>query len=98
VLTAGPYWKHFPSVLFALATSEPQTAAWPHMVFVPAGEIFDKDSWIDCSNLYWLRKDPYLSNSEYKGQLDDDVMERVNDALQVGTGVEDGSQFLKTEL
>lgn len=97
LLQAGAYWKHFPSLLVALATSEPPIVAYPHMVAVPAGTAgLPAATWIDCGDLYRLNKDPYLTLAEYVGQLPASMMELVADALLIGTGTIDGADYLKT--
>jgi mRNA-degrading endonuclease toxin of MazEF toxin-antitoxin module len=97
LLQAGPYWRHFPSLLVALITSQSPIAPYPHMVAVPAGEAgLPANSWVDCGDLYRLNKDPYITGAAFVGDLARDYMDQVDDALQFGTGIMDGADYLKT--
>jgi mRNA-degrading endonuclease toxin of MazEF toxin-antitoxin module len=97
LLQAGPYWKHFPSLLVALITSQAPIVAYPHLVAIPAGTGGLPDpSWVDCGDLYRLKKDPYLTMATYTGVLPEEYMHAVDDALQFGIGAIDGADYLAT--
>lgn len=95
VLQGGRYWRSWPSPLVAVATSRPPIVAYPHFVRVgpglPGG--FDVESWIDCGDLLRIQRGEF-SAARYMGHLSPDTIGRVDDALQIGTGVLDGDIFL----
>jgi hypothetical protein len=97
VLQGGHYWRNWPSVLFAVATSQPPVAEFPHFVRVPPGAPggFAVTSWVDCDDLYRLSRTMFTPTS-CQGQLDGDALAKVDDALTIGTGILDGDIYLKT--
>lgn len=95
LLQGGHYWQMWPSRLVAVATSQPPIVAYPHFVRVnpglPGG--FDVESWIDCGDLLRIPRAQFTT-ARYKGHLSANAIGRIDDALQIGTGVLDGDTFL----
>jgi mRNA-degrading endonuclease toxin of MazEF toxin-antitoxin module len=96
VLQGGDYWRYHSVLLVALVTSDPPVTDWPHMVPVKVEEFRfgGLHSWIDCCDLYRVRR-VILEEGREVGRLPKAVLDQVDEALLVGTGTVDGTTLIE---